>query len=515
VSGIVRGFGGVAVSPHHHSTGAALEILAAGGNAVDAAIAANAVQGVVAPETCGVGGDLFALVHEPGSGVPHALNASGPAGSRVDADALLAAEGTMPYFGRHAVTVPGCVAGWEALAERLGTMSLAQVLAPAIRHAEAGILANEELFRALGARGDELAGQPIAAELIPDGVPPPVGTRLPRPSLARTLSRVATDGRAGFYESEVAADISEAVGGTITTDDLAAFRPEWVQPISLGLFGMTGWTIPPNTQGYLTLAALGALERFEATTDRGLAIHREVEAYRAFAWERNDVVSDPRTAPPMDLLDEERITRRAAMIDDDRAGTWPAPGQVPGGTAYLCVVDSSGMGVSLSQSNFSGLGTTIGAGRSGFLLHNRGGGFTLEPGHPNRLAPGRRPLHTIFPTLWTQGGRLAALLGTRGGHQQPQILTQVARRLWADGLEPDAAQAAPRWELRSLDRNGDDRVRVEDESMADPLRRRGHDVEVIGPRPGLGPVSVITIDASGLRTGAPDPRVRTTAAGVI
>lgn len=513
MQGLVRGFGALAVTPHHHSTAAAIEMLTRGGNAVDAAIAANAVQGVVAPETCGIGGDLFALIHQPGLERPLALNASGPAGSNVDADALLASEGVMPLFGRHAVTVPGCVAGWSALTG-LGRLPLAAVLEPAIRHAQAGILATEELAGALDRRGAELGGQAIAAELLPSGRPPAVGHRLGRPSLARTLERIATDGSPAFYEGAPARAISDAVGGLISSNDLAAFEPEWVDPISLDVLGMTGWTIPPNTQGYLTLATLGALDHLPPTDDPALAIHREIEAYRAFAWERNDVVADPRHAPAIDLLEPSRIAGRASAIDDARAGDWPMPGMVPGGTAYLCVVDADGVGVSLSQSNFHGLGTTIGAGDCGFLLHNRGGGFTLEPGHPNRLAPGKRPLHTIFPTVWTRDGALTALLGTRGGHQQPQILAQVARRLWADGMEADAAQDRPRWELRSLDRNGDATVYLEDPEHAKGLAERGHAVEVMGRRGGLGPVSLITIDPSGLRTGAPDPRVRTTSAGV-
>ncbi len=512
--GLVRGFGDVVVTPHHHSTQAAMDVLAAGGNAVDAAIAANAVQGVVAPETCGVGGDLFALVHLPGEARPLALNASGTAGSGVDADALAASEGDMPLFGRHAVTIPGCVAGWQALSDRLGRLPLADCLAPAIRHAEGGVVATEELVGALVRRGRELEGQPIAAEFMPEGRPPRLGERIARPSLATTLRAIAEGGEAAFYGGSPARAISDAVGGLITVDDLAGYVPDWVEPMSTAVLGMTGWTIPPNTQGYLVLATLAALDRLDPTDDPALALHREIEAYRAFAWERNDVVADPSHAPDVDLLAPGRIAARAAAIDDDRAGDWPAPGMVPGGTAYLCVLDADGMGVSLSQSNFHGLGTTIGAGDAGFLLHNRGGGFTLEPGHPNRLGPGKRPLHTIFPTLWTEGDRLTALLGTRGGHQQPQILTQVARRLWADGADPEDAQAAPRWELRALDRQGDDTVRLEAGTHAEALARRGHAVEVVGRRGGLGPVSVITVDRDGLRSGAPDPRVRTTAAAV-
>lgn len=516
--GLVRGFGDIVVTPHHHSTAAAIEILAAGGNAVDAAIAANAVQGVVAPETCGIGGDLFALVHRPGTRLPLALNASGPAGSGVDADALLDADGAMPLFGPHSVTVPGCVAGWEALRSELGTMPLERLLAPAIRIATDGVVATEELSGALSRRASELTDTAIAAELLVDATGPALGSRVTRPSLGATLGRIADEGPAAFYEGEIAESISSAVDGLIRVEDLGAFEPEWVDPLGLRVHGMTGWTIPPNTQGYLTLASLGILERLDPSSDPAVVVHREIEAYRSMAWERDRVLSDSSFSPqPAEaLVAAKLLDQRAATIDDDRANTWPEEGPVVGGTAYLAILDRDGLGVSFIQSNFHGLGTSICAGPHGFLLHNRGGSFTLEPGHPNRLAPGKRPLHTLAPTIWTDGDRLAGILGTRGGHQQPQLLTQVARRVWADGMELDDAQNAPRWTTSEFGPDVPSTILLEAEAgheVAEGLRRRGHHVEIVAPRSGgWGPVSLITIDESGLRSGAPDPRVRVSAA---
>lgn len=518
MEGLVRGFGDVVVTPHHHSTQAAMGILAADGNAIDAAIAANAVQGVVAPETCGIGGDLFALIHAPGMVRPAALNASGWAGAGgFEADRLLAEEGEMPLFGPHSVTIPGCVAGWAALAETHGRLPLERLLEPARRLARDGIVVTEELAGALDRRGAAITGG-AADELVPDGRPPSVGERVRRPSLATTLDEIAEHGSGAFYTGRVAEAIAEAVGGLLTVDDIADYRPAWVEPIGLDVAGMTGWTIPPNSQGYLTLAALGVLERLDAADDPATNVHREVEAYRAFAWERDDVVADPAHAPisPATLLDPDRISARAELVDDRRASTWPGGRLVPGGTAYLCVVDADGLGVSLIQSNFHGLGTTLSA--AGFLLHNRGGGFTLTPEHPNRLGAGKRPLHTLSPTIWTDGDRLRAVLGTRGGHQQPQLLMQMARRLWADGLAPDAAQAAPRWTTNELGPDAPSTVVLERglaEQVGDGLAARGHDVEVADERMGgWGPISVIAIDDDGLRSAAPDPRVRVSSAAV-
>ncbi|WP_146605272.1 gamma-glutamyltransferase family protein [Jiangella anatolica] len=515
--------GGVVATPHTLSTRAGIEILQAGGNAVDAAIAACAVQGVVAPETCGIGGDLFALVHRPGDAAPLALNASGRAGSGVDAAALRAAGHTeIPRGHPGAIPVPGCVDGWDALSSRLGRLGLAASLAPAIRLAEEGFPANDELVAAFRSSAAELAGVEAAAPLLRASR----GSTIVRSQLAATLRLVADGGRAAFYEGPPGAAISAAVDGVITTSDLERSQADWVVPVSASAWGVTGWTVPPNSQGYLAVGGAAVLERLGWTDDPGdpRSWHLQIEAHRALAAGRDSVVVDPGRVP-VDagrLLDPARLDAVAASVDPSAARDLYAPAGAAGGTAYLCVVDGAGLAVSLIQSNFHGIGALVGAGSAGFLLHDRGRGFSLLEGHPGELGPGRRPLHTLSPTLWTRDERLALVLGTRGGHVQPQLVQQVAAFVLGAGLDPDEAQARPRWTVEPAPTPPGApvpsgwRVRVEPDVPArvvDGLRRRGHQVvPADGPQSGWGPVSVIQVDeAAGWRLSARDPRVATTA----
>ncbi|TDD64320.1 gamma-glutamyltranspeptidase [Jiangella aurantiaca] len=515
--------GGVVSTPHTLSTRAGVHVLQAGGNAVDAAIAACAVQGVVAPETCGIGGDLFALVHRPGDAAPLALNASGRAGFGVDAAALRAAgHDEIPRNHPAAVPVPGCVDGWVALSSRLGRLGLAAVLEPAIRLAEEGFPANDELVAAFRAGAAALAGVEAAQPMLAARH----GSTVVRAQLAATLRLVADGGRAAFYEGAPGRAISAAVDGVITADDLRRDQADWVDPLSVDVWGTTGWTVPPNSQGYLGIGGCAVLERLGWADDPAdpQSWHLQIEAQRALAAERDDVAVDPGRVPVgLDrLLDPTRLDAVAASVDTAAARDRHAPLLAAGGTAYLCVVDGEGMGVSLIQSNFHGIGSLLGAGSTGFLLHDRGRGFSLVPGHPDELAPGRRPLHTLSPTLWTRGGRLAMILGTRGGDVQPQLVQQIAAFALGAGLDPDEAQARPRWTIEppaaapGTPAPFGSRVRVEPDVSArvvDGLRRRGHDViPADGPQAGWGPVSVIKVDdASGWRLSARDPRVATTA----
>lgn len=507
----------IAVTPHHLASEAAVAIMRNGGNALDAAIAANAIVGVVLPDTCGIGGDLFALIHSPGDTAPKALNASGMAGSgMLAADLRAAGEVEVPLKSLWSVTVPGCVDGWEALTTAYGSVSLAEMLAPAIDLASSGFGVSQELAASLDRLHPLIGDQGSAPALYPNGKPPLAGSVIRRPRLAATLRGIAASGGAFFYHGDAGQAITAVTEGRITAADLATDQAEWIEPLGLDVYGRQAWTIPPNSQGYATLAASWIFEQLAPPRDANdpAFVHALVEAYRAVAWELADLVTDPATAPidPKQLVDPDRLRPMAASISPDRITRFPAPTGRGGGTTYLCTRDATGMGVSLIQSNFHGIGSGLSAGDTGVFLHNRGAGFTLEEGHPNELTPGRRPFHTLSPTLWTRDGALDLILGTRGGEYQPQLLIQVAANFFWAGLEPDSAQRQTRWVLDGFAEGEDPRLvieeRAEDHTVAG-LVDRGHAVASAGPwETGWGPVSMISVQEPGVR-GAADPRVST------
>jgi gamma-glutamyltranspeptidase/glutathione hydrolase len=494
-----------------------------GGNAIDAAIAVVAAQGVVAPETCGLGGDLFAIIHRRGWLKPRALNSSGRAGSGVVADDLRAAgHREIPLDHPAVVTIPGCVDGLLTLSRDLGTRPLGESLQPAIELAANGFAASEEQSQAFTRQAEIYRSNPAVSAFYPEGRPVTTGEPVRRPELAATLTELATYGdRAAFYQGRPGQDIVEAVGGLITIEDLGHDQAEWVDPLPVEVFGMTAWTTPPNSQGYLGPAALRVFEMLDPPDDPNDPRwwHLLIEAYRCLAWERDDLVSDPGHSPlpPEMLLDEARLLRAAATVSEG-AGIWPSSMGQPSGTAYMCVADGDGMAVSIIQSNYRGTGSPFGAARSGFLLHDRGLGFSLMPGHPNELAPGKRPLHTLSPTLWTKGERTTWLIGTRGGSIQPQLVAQMAALVVGAGLDPALAQVEPRWAIADFGpgRRSDLAVEpgVPDRVLRD-LEDRGHKLTVMPqPQPGWGPISVIGLDGD-MPQAAADPRVATSSAMVI
>ena len=511
-----------AVTPHLLATQTAIDVLAQGGNAADAAIAANATLGVVAPETCGIGGDLFALVHTPDHITPDALNSSGRAGRGAVATTLRnSGHSSIPIDSPFAVTVPGCVDGWEALADRHGSLPLGTVLEPALTHATEGFAVTPELAGSLQRFEKALAPQNASHGLYPHGGAPRFGDMVSRPDLAATLAAIGESGRSAFYEGRVAEDIVAATQGVLHADDLAKIQARWIKPISLDIMGWTGWTIPPNSQGYLTLAAAWLFEQLDPPHDPEdpAFTHAAIEAFRAVAWERDDYVADSRFAPvpARELVAPERLAQRLDHISMERRTEWPAATPAPGGTGYLCVRDAQGMGVSLIQSNFHGIGSRIGAGNSGFFLHDRGSGFSLEPGHPNELAPGKQPLHTLSPSLWTKDGTLTMLLGTRGGDFQPQTLLQMLTYMrWAE-RDPAAAQLLPRWTTQEWREPGAT-ITYEPhlgESIVADLGRLGHTTEAAPDwMAAWGPVSVISGEGETV-VGAADPRAAVTAADGI
>ncbi|GMQ85797.1 MAG: gamma-glutamyltransferase [Acidimicrobiia bacterium] len=508
----------VAVSSHQLASQAAIDTMTAGGNAVDAAVAANAVLGVVLPDTCGPGGDLFALVHNPGDQAPAALNASGRAGAGASAQRLRDTGHTeIPRRSRDSITVPGCVDGWESLVGRFGARPLADDLATAVGLANEGFPVSEELAASLERLEPVIGDQASAGPLFPEQRPPLPGDIITRPLLAETLAAVASGGRGAFYEGQVGRAITDMTGGIITAEDLLGNQSEWIEPLGTDIMGLAAWTIPPNSQGWLTLATLAIFELLDPPRDPldPAYHHALIEAYRSVVWERADMTSDPDSASldPSWLLDEARLADRAEQIDKASAQPWPATTALSGGTTYLTTRDRTGMAVSLIQSNFRGIGTGLSAGATGVWLHDRGDGFTLRPGHPNELSAGRRPLHTLSPTLWTHDGGAALVLGTRGGDQQPQLLAQVAaHHRWA-GLCPEDSQSQPRWSITDIT-EPEPAVLLEGRfapGTVSGLTERGHSLTEVGRwEAGWGPVSVISMDPD-LRAGA-DPRVSTSAA---
>ena len=491
-----------------------------GGNAVDGAIAANAVLGVVLPDTCGPGGDLFALIHRPGDETPKALNASGMAGSGANA-AVLRDRGfdEVPWRSPWTITVPGCVDGWEELLAREGTKSMVAVLTPAIELATEGFAVSAELSMALERERTLIREQGSSPPLYPSGVTPAAGDILRRPDLAQTLIDVARSGREAFYEGPVGAAMTSVTEGVITAADLEKRQVEWVEPAGTQVFGISGWTISPNSQGYLTLAALWIFEQLQPPKDptNPEFQHALIEAYRSVAWERDDLVAEPFAAPlsAEELLSPDRLSWRVEAIAQGRTANWPAPRPAPGGTAFLCTRDASGVGVALIQSNFSGIGSGFSAGGTGVFLHDRGAGFNLIEGHANEMLPRKRPLHTLSPSIWTSGAELVAVLGTRGGEYQPQLLAQVgANHFWA-GMSAASSLRAPRWLIDSWHSRSPHSVRLEPQhgpAMATSLPSAGHAVELVELwQPQWGPVSLIAADEHGVNAAA-DPRISTAAA---
>jgi gamma-glutamyltranspeptidase/glutathione hydrolase len=306
----------------------------------------------------------------------------------------------------------------------------------------------------------------------------------------------------------------------ITLDDIESSHPEWVEPISTDIYGLTAWTVPPNSQGYIALLAGAVFESVAGSfEDEADWWHLAIESTRQAAADRDRILADPDSADVDSggLLAPSRIAQLADRIDPARVMATEPRSRLPGGTAYMCVTDSDGVAVSLIQSNYHGIGSSRAVPDGGFILHDRGRGFSLEAGHPNELRAGRRPMHTLSPTLWTRSGRIDTILGTRGGDAQPQLVMQLAASLMGRDLPPGRAMAVPRWKLGSP-HGAESRVELEPgtpQAVISGLQERGHLVQVHSePQPGWGPMSVIRVSEGGLRTGAADPRVDTAAVGV-
>lgn len=509
------------------ASSAGISMLDRGGSAADAMVAAATVMAVVGPHLCGLGGDALAMVKMPGEG-PRALLAVGRAGSGADPDRLRAqGHADMPLRGDiRTVPVPGAVDGWLALHERYGRLAWDAVLEPAIALAEEGFAASLILAFA----SHLVAHLPGAAELCPRGPLQP-GQLVRLPGVGRTLRNLASAGRDGFYGGEFGRALLELGAGEYVPEDLARPLAQWTEPLVLQAFGHDLWTVPAPSQGYLTLAGAWIAERAGLPSDGTdpLWPHLIAEAGYAASFDRPSVLFDG--ADGAALLSVEGLERRAASIDPERSAS-AAPSDDVGGaavpilsdgdTTHLCAVDAEGLGISLTQSNALDFGAHLVAGETGVFLHNRGIGFSLQPGHGAEYGPRRRPTHTLSPALVTRGdGTLAQIIGTMGGDVQPQILVQLLARLLHGGEDPATAISAARvvheapgappfrlWQAPAqsllMESNAP-------EGWRHGLEARGHRVRVVGA---FNPVdvgcsqiiSVETVDDHFVFTGASDPR---------
>ena len=498
-------------------------ILEGGGNAIDAAIATNAVLGLVAPMNDGIGGDLFAIVHEAASGHLHGLNASGWAPAGLSAAFLMRQKlDQMPQQGIHSVTVPGAVAGWHSLAQRFGSRPLAQLLAPAIAYAEHGFPVEEVVQRYWHASEPALRQDAAAsATYLPHGRAPEVGELFRNPALAWTYRQIASHGGDAFYRGEVAHRIlatSAAHGGTLTAADLAEFEAEWVEPLSTSYRGWTVCELPPNGQGIAALEMLNIIERFplgEWGHNSARALHTLIEAKKLSYADLARHVGDLRfgNIPVQGLLSREYAADRAARIDPAHAAEIVAPGTPPGtdhGTTYLAVADRAGNLVSLIQSNFAavGFGSGIAVADAGFVLQNRAGLFSLEPGHPNQLAGRKRSLHTIIPGFMHKPGRRIAF-GVMGGWNQAQAHAQFVSNVVDFGMNIQAALDAPRFSKDTFPgRDVSLEARIPS-AVRQQLAAMGHEIVLRGDFSSvrMGSGQAVEHDlASGMLFGASDPR---------
>lgn len=512
---------------------AGLEALTQGGTAADGAVATAAALSVTEPTSNGMGGDAFALYYEAATGQVTALNGSGRAPHRLTLE-LLGSQGLggeLPAFHAHTVTVPGVCAAWCDLLDRHGRLPRDAVLAPAIRLAEDGFpVAPITAYFWVRGLERQLRAAPGGLELSIDGRAPRPGEVFRNRGLAGTLRAVAQGGAAAFYQGEIARAIAAAVqgaGGALDEEDLAGHRSTWDEPISTVYRRLRVWECPPNGQGLVALLALNILEGFPIARLPALGprrLHWLTEALRLAFADAAQFIADPAFAPaPLtQLLSPDYGARRREQIRPERAARRVGPGLGPGGsdTVYLTVVDGQGNACSLIQSNYMGFGTGIVPSGLGFSLQNRGHNFRLDPTHPNALAPGKRPYHTIIPALATrEDGSLLASFGVMGGFMQPQGHVQVLQALVDDGLDPQAALDRPRVCLVET-RSGWDLALEEGipARSAARLAAMGHRVRSISgqDRALFGRGQVIVRDSgSGVLWGGSDPRADGCAAAVV
>jgi gamma-glutamyltranspeptidase/glutathione hydrolase len=504
---------------------AGVQILERGGNAIDAAIAANATIGLMEPTGNGIGGDLFVIFYEAKTNTIHGLNASGYAATGMTVD-FLASKGitTMPQRGVYSVTVPGVVAGWDALRRKFGSKPFSELLASAIFYAEAGFPVSERIAAGWAnslkrhlehpnSRRTYLVDDPLRA--------PRAGEIFRNPDLAGSLRLIAANGRDGYYKGKTAEAIVSIIrenGGTMTVADLAELEPEWVTPIKTTYRGWEVYEIGPNTQGIAALMMLNLMEQYplaEYGFHSATALHTMIEAKKLAYADMLEYVGDPRFSqvPVETMLSKPRAVDRARLIDPAKAACQVDPSKLEGittsqgaDTIYMSVIDKDGNIVSLIQSNYNGFGSGLVPTGTGFMLHNRGGLFTLERNRPNTLEPRKRPLHTIIPAFMQKDGRRIGF-GIMGGWNQAQAHAQFVANIADYGMTIQQALEAGRFTKETF--AGCD-VQVESlvpDDVRGALTSLGHEVRTVGPRTGtFGYGQAVMSAPDGVHFGASEPR---------
>lgn len=498
------------------AAGAGLDILKRGGNAIDAAIATAAALTVVEPCSNGIGGDAFALVWTKGK--LHGLNGSGPSPAGISIDAVKAlGHKEMPRYGAIPVTVPGAPAAWAELSRKFGRLSLSETLEPAIRYAEEGYPVSptaagnwNSAFRRYNAAltGEEF--KPWFNLFAPNGRAPAAGEVWRSPDHANTLRLIGSSGAEEFYRGGLADTISEFIrrsGGFLTKEDLARYKPEWVDPISVSYRGYDVWEIPPNGQGLIALIALNMLKGYPPSSLESPEVyHRQIEAVKLAFADGSRYITDPAKMSRSGLafLTEEYAAERRRLIGSE--ASLPEAGEPKGsGTVYLATADGDGNMVSFIQSNYTGFGSGLVVPGTGISLQNRGLEFSLDDTHANRLEPGKRTYHTIIPGFLTKDNQAVGAFGVMGGYMQPQGHVQIAMNLMDYGLHPQAALDAPRWQWVK-----GKSVIVEPHfpmHMARRLERMGHELQVAADFGSFGRGQIIWRDEkTGVLCGGSDAR---------
>jgi gamma-glutamyltranspeptidase/glutathione hydrolase len=511
--------GGIVAAESPLAAQAGVRVLESGGNAVDAAIATNAMMGVVEPMMNGIGGDLFAIVYDAKANKLYGLNASGwaPKGLTIE---FLHKQGLrdMPQHGVHAITAPGAVDGWQKLAERFGRKKLNEDLAAAIRTAEEGFPVPEWTAAYWADEMDLLRSDEAASKVyLPNDRAPRVGEVFRNADLVWSLQQIAEHGRDAFYKGEIGKKVLESMrhhNGTMTAEDLANYTSEWVEPISTTYRDWTVYEMPPNGQGIAALEMLNIMETFPIAQfgfGSAKALHAMIEAKKLAYADMAKYIADPRgqKLPVATLLSKEWAKQRAQLIDADHAKCDVGAGELPGGsdTTYLSVVDREGNMVSLIQSNYAGFGSGIVAPGTGFALQNRGGLFTLDIASPNALAGHKRPRHTIIPGF-AQRGETRMAFGIMGGWNQSQAHAQFIADVADFKINIQAALEAPRF--TKLTFGGCD-VTMENRfsgAVRNELSSKGHKIQVLGTFSAAvgGGQAVLRDFATGVNYGASDPR---------